>query len=76
MPLTPAERAENYRYRLKQKRDNYNDFKRKDRERKAKKWASMTIKEKEIFVTNHRIAQRRYREKLKQNNSNQPKYYE
>ena len=37
MPLTPAERAENYRYRLKQKRDNYNDFKRKDRERKAKK---------------------------------------
>ena len=76
MSLTPAQRAKNYRYRLKQKRDKYNDFKRKDRERKAKKRASMTIKEKEVFAKNHRIAQQRHREKLKQNNSNQPKYFE
>ena len=50
MPLTRAKRAENYRYRLKQKRDNYNGFKRKDREGKAKKWASMTIKEKKFLL--------------------------
>ncbi|CAF3951677.1 unnamed protein product [Adineta steineri] len=73
MPLTAAQRAKNYRYRLKQKTGKYNDFKRKDRERKAKKRASMTVKEKEIVVKHHRIAQQRYREKLKQNNSNQPK---
>lgn len=76
MPLTAAQRAKNYRYRLKQKTAKYNDFKRKDRERKAKKRASMTIKEKEVLAKHHRIAQQRYREKLKQNNSNQPKYFE
>jgi hypothetical protein len=56
MPLTAAQRAKNYRYRLKQKTDKYNDFKRKDRERKAKKRASMTIKEKEVLAKHHRIA--------------------
>ncbi|CAF1932374.1 unnamed protein product, partial [Rotaria magnacalcarata] len=40
MPLTAAERAKNYRDRLKQKTNKYNDSKRKDRERKARKRAS------------------------------------
>ncbi|CAF4340794.1 unnamed protein product [Rotaria magnacalcarata] len=74
MPLTAAERAKNYRDRLKQKTNKYNDSKRKDRERKARKRASMTIKEKEISLINHRVAQRRYREKQKnKNNLTEPK---
>lgn len=77
MPLTAAERAKNYRNRLKQKRDKYNDFKQKDRERKAQKRASMTLKQIECSLINHRLAQQRYREKLKEkNNSIQPKYFE
>ncbi|CAF2082641.1 unnamed protein product [Rotaria magnacalcarata] len=74
MSLTAAERAKNYRDRLKQKTNKYNDSKRKDRERKARKRASMTIKEKEISLINHRVAQRRYREKQKnKNNLTEPK---
>ena len=75
MALSAAERAKNYRDRLKQKKTKHLEFKRKDCERKARKRASMNMKEKEIFVNNHRVAQRRHREKLKAKNKNivQPK---
>ncbi|CAF3278031.1 unnamed protein product [Rotaria socialis] len=70
MALTAAERAKNYRDRLKQKTKKYIDFKRKDCERKARKRTSMNINEKEVFLNNHRITQRRHRQKLKAKDEN------
>ena len=48
MALTVAEREKNYRNRLKEKKSKYTEFKRKDRERKVRKRASMGFKQKEI----------------------------
>ena len=66
MPLTAAERAKNYRDRVKKKTAKYLEIKRKDCERKAKKRASLNMKEKEIFLESHRKAQRVYRRKVKE----------
>ena len=66
MRLTAAERAKNYRDRLKHNKIKYIDFKRKDCERKARKQALINTKEKEKFINSHRIAQQRYRQKLKE----------
>ena len=70
MPLTAAERMKNYRDRLKQKTAKYLEHKHKDRERKARKRVSMNKKEEEVFIENHRRAQRLYRRKVKGQDSN------
>ncbi len=74
MPLTGAERAKNYRARVKQNQTKYIELKEKDRERKARKQASLNSNEKEKYQEKHRISQQRYRDKLKQINNNNTKY--
>ena len=54
MTLTAAEGTKRYRDRLKWKRTKYNEFKQRDRQRKAGKQSAMTSQEQEIFLDNHR----------------------
>ena len=75
MALTVAEREKTYHNRLKEKKAKYTEFKRKDRERTVRKRASMNFKQNEGFVKNHRIAQRRYRQKLNKDNTIQTKFF-
>ena len=60
-----AERGKKYRDKLKQHQCRYNQFKQKDRERKAKKLALMNESQKNKYHDNHRKAQERNRKKLK-----------
>jgi len=70
MALTAAQRAKNYRDRIKKKKTKYIDFKRKDCERKARKRTVMNSTEKEEYRNKHRMAQQRYVQKLKEKSNN------
>jgi hypothetical protein len=70
MVLTTAERSKRYREKIKQNVNKYEELKEKDRQRKARKQASMTKMERKKYREKHREAQERYRKKLKSNNTN------
>jgi hypothetical protein len=65
MVLTAAERSKRYRDKLKLNPNKYQELKKKDRQRKIRKQASMTKQEKEQYLKDHREAQERHRKKVK-----------
>ena len=70
MASTAAERAKKYRDQLKQNQTKYNEFKRKDRLREAQKRLSMGKQQRKNCRDKHRLAQQRYRCKLKAKENN------
>ena len=71
MPLTAAERAQRYREKLKENQGKYAEHKHKDRQRKLRQRLTLTNKQKENHLANHRKAQRHYRERLKEKKGDQ-----
>lgn len=65
MVLTAAQRAKRYREKLKEKINKYDEYKKKERQRKYRKRVAMTKQQREKHLAQHREAQQRYREKLK-----------